>query len=94
MALTKSHIIDSISAQCGVTKNKATELFEDLLEIIKGTLGSGEDVLISSFGKFCVKKKKKRRGRNPATGDDLILDSRRVVIFKGSSVLKGKINRD
>ena len=94
MALTKYHIITSISTQCGVTKNKATELVEDLLEIIKSTLESGEDVLISTFGKFCVKNKKKRRGRDPATGDDLILDSRRMVIFKGSSVLKGKINRD
>ena len=94
MALTKSHIIDGISAQCGVTKNNATELVEDILEIIKGTLESGEDVLISTFGKFCVKEKKERRGRNPATGDDLMLDSRRVVIFKCSSVLKDKINRD
>jgi integration host factor subunit alpha len=65
---------------------------ESILETIKMTLESGEDVLISGFGKFCVKEKKGRRGRNPQTGDDLMLGSRRVVIFKCSSLLKGKIN--
>ncbi|MBW1943125.1 MAG: HU family DNA-binding protein, partial [Deltaproteobacteria bacterium] len=58
----------------------------------KGSLEKGEDVLISGFGKFCVKNKQRRRGRNPATGDDLMLGERRVVTFKVSSVLKNKIN--
>jgi integration host factor subunit alpha len=65
---------------------------ESILKTIKMTLESGEDVLISGFGKFCVKEKKERRGRNPQTGDDLMLGSRRVVIFKCSSLLKDKIN--
>jgi integration host factor subunit alpha len=65
---------------------------ESILKTIKMTLESGEDVLISGFGKFCVKEKKERRGRNPQTGDDLMLGSRRVVIFNCSSLLKDKIN--
>jgi integration host factor subunit alpha len=63
-----------------------------LLEIIKGTLEGGDDVLVSGFGKFCVKEKKKRRGRNPATGSDLILRERKVVTFKCSGKLRSKIN--
>ena len=65
---------------------------EILLETIKGSLESGEDVLVSGFGKFRVKVKKERRGRNPATGDDLMLESRKVVIFKCSHKLRDKIN--
>ena len=63
-----------------------------LLEIMKGTLEKGEDVLISGFGKFCVKDKQERRGRNPATGDDMILSKRRVVTFRCSHLLRSKIN--
>lgn len=92
MALTKFHIIDSISDQCGITKTRATELFENFLEIIKSTLESGEDILISRFGKFSVKEKSKRRGRNPATGDDLMLGTRRVMTFRCSPRLRDKIN--
>jgi len=65
---------------------------ETLLEVAKKTLEEGEDVLISGFGKFCVKEKDARRGRNPQTGDDLTLESRRVVTFKCSRALKDKIN--
>jgi len=65
---------------------------ESLIEIIKKTLESGEDVLISGFGKFCVKGKRERRGRNPQTGNDLMLGERRVVTFKCSGRLKNKIN--
>ncbi len=63
-----------------------------MLEIIKRPLDSGEDVLISGFGKFIVKDKSERRGRDPQTGNDLMLGSRRVVIFKCSGVLRDKIN--
>ena len=72
MALTKSHLIEAIAEQNGFTRNKSTETVETLLEIIKSSLSSGDDVLISGFGKFCVKEKRERRGRNPATGEDLI----------------------
>jgi integration host factor subunit alpha len=66
---------------------------DSLLEIIKRTLENSEDVLISGFGKFCVKDKRERRGRNPQTGDDMMLGERRVVRFKCSGRLRDKINR-
>jgi integration host factor subunit alpha len=91
MALTKNDIVTSIN-DLGFTKKKSVEVIETLLEIIKGTLEKGEDVLISGFGKFCIKKKKERRGRNPATGTDLILKERKVVTFKCSGKLRDKIN--
>ena len=92
MTLTKANIIDVIHNQFGYPKNKSAELLEILLEIIKGSLEKGEDVLISGFGKFCVKDKQERRGRNPATGSDMILDKRRVVTFRCSHLLRSKIN--
>lgn len=67
-------------------------MLETLLELIKNNLEKGEDVLISGFGKFCVKAKNQRRGRNPATGADMILDQRRVVTFRCSHLLRDKIN--
>jgi integration host factor subunit alpha len=73
-------------------KNESIEAVESLLEIIKSTLESGEDVLISGFGKFCVKDKNERKGRNPATGETAILPARRVVTFKCSGKLREKIN--
>ena len=92
MTLKKSDLIDSIYNQCGFSKPKSTQIVENILGLIKGTLASGEDVLISRFGKFCVKEKRQRRGRNPATGDDMILGGRRVLTFKCSGTLKDKIN--
>jgi integration host factor subunit alpha len=91
MALTKNDIVTSVH-ELGFTKKKSVEVIETLLEIMKGTLGKGEDVLISGFGKFCIKKKKERRGRNPATGTDLILKERKVVTFKCSGKLRDQIN--
>ena len=91
MALTKAEIIEDLR-KIGSTRKKSGEILESLMEIIKKTLGNGEDVLISGFGKFCLKNKDKRRGRNPATGDDLILGERRVVTFNCSPVLRKKIN--
>ena len=91
MALTKNDIITSVH-ELGFTKKKSVEVIETLLEIMKSPLEKGEDVLISGFGKFCIKKKKERRGRNPATGSDLILKERKVVTFKCSGKLRDKIN--
>lgn len=91
MALTKNDIVTSVH-ELGFTKQKSVEIVESLLEIIKSTLGKSEDVLISGFGKFCVKHKKQRRGRNPATGTDLILNERKVVTFKCSGKLRDKID--
>ena len=92
MTLTKDSIINEIYNQCGLSKTKSIEAVEFLLETIKQTLESGEDVLISSFGKFCVKEKNERRGRNPQTDEDLSLRARRVVTFQCSGVLREKIN--
>ena len=92
MALTKAEIIDTVADHNGYSKKEATDKVETLLEIIKRTLASGEDVLVSGFGKFCVNEKAQRRGRNPATGDDMMLRSRRVVTFKCSGKLRNKIN--
>ena len=92
MPLTKAQLVESIYNQIGTTKNRSAEILETCLEIIKSTLESGEDVLISGFGKFCVKEKKERRGRNPATGNAMILAPRKVVTFKCSGKLKNMIN--
>ena len=73
MALTKADIIQNINQELGFPQKKSTELVEQLIETIKSTLASGEDVLVSGFGKFCVNEKKERRGRNPATGEDMML---------------------
>jgi len=93
MAVTKAKILESIMEGTGFTRNKSTEITETLLEIIKRTLISGEDVLVSGFGKFCVNEKAQRRGRNPATGESMMLRPRRVVTFKCSGKFKRKINK-
>ena len=92
MALTKADIIESVQQQLGFPQKQSTELVEQLLETIKSTLASGDDVLISGFGKFCVNEKQERRGRNPATGEDMMLRPRRVVTFKCSGKLRRKIS--
>ncbi len=92
MTLKKEGLIDSIYNQVGLPKKKSSKLVESLLEIIKKTLESGEDILITGFGNFSVKEKGERRGRNPQTREDLMLDARRVVTFKCSGVLRDKIN--
>ena len=91
--LNKASIAESVHNQLGLTKRECSELVEIILEFIKSTLASGEDVLVSGFGKFCVKDKRERKGRNPATGKDLILAPRRVVLFKCSGRLRDKVNR-
>ncbi len=96
--LTKAHIINSVIKQNGFTQKKSFETVETILEIIKSTLESGEDVLISGFGKFCEKQKSKRRGRNPATREDMILAPRKVVTFQlgdteGETELKAEIKQ-
>ena len=92
MALTKAEIIEAVQSELSFPKHQSSDLVESLLEIIKSTLESGEDVLVSGFGKFCVNEKRKRRGRNPATGEDLILDARKVVTFKCSGKLRERVN--
>jgi integration host factor subunit alpha len=93
MTLTKDALINEVAKENGYPRNQSVELVETLLEIIKSKLVSGEDVLISGFGKFCVRKKRERRGRNPATGEDMMLEARKVVTFKCSGQLRKKINQ-
>ena len=90
---TKSDLVHAVAEANGFPQNKSTEIIETLLDLIKSRLAAGEDVRISGFGKFSVKKKRERRGRNPATGEDMILDARRVVTFKCSGQLRDKINK-
>jgi integration host factor subunit alpha len=92
MALTKAAIVDLMADELSLTQKKSTEVVESLLEIIKSALESGDDVLMSGFGKFCVRDKKARRGRNPSTGEDKLLRARRVVTFKCSGKLRNRIN--
>ncbi len=92
MTLTKAHIVEAVAKQNGYPKNQSVNTIEILLEIIKRTLESGEDVLVSGFGKFCVKEKRERRGRNPSTGEDMMLAPRKTVTFKCSGKLRDKIN--
>ena len=90
--LTRARIIDAVAEKNGFTRQKSIETVETLLELIKQSLESGEDVMISGFGKFCVKNKKKRRGGNPATGEEMFIAPRKVVTFKWSGMLKKKLN--
>jgi len=93
MTITKANLIDSIYNHSDVQKQEATSTVESLLEIIKHTLESGEDLLVSGFGKFCVKDKNQRRGRNPQSGKDIMLDARKVVTFKCSRTLRENLNK-
>lgn len=92
MALTKNKIVERVN-ELGFTKKKSVDIVESLLEIIKRSLENDEDVLVSGFGKFCIKQKNTRRGRNPATGEDLLLNARKVVTFKCSGKLRERINQ-
>ena len=92
MTLTKDHIVGSLQTRLGVSKPESSRHLESILELIKSSLAGGDDVLISGFGKFSVRRKAARRGRNPATGEDLTLESRKVVTFKCSALLKEKLN--
>ena len=93
MTLTKQMMVDSIHKEIGYSKQRGDELFESVMEIMKSTLESGEDVLISGFGKFCVNEKNGRKGRNPQTGENITLAPRKVVTFKYSSNLKDSVNK-
>ena len=93
MTLTKAQLAEIIAEKNGFNKGQSVEVVETLIEIIKKNLAGGEDVLVSGFGKFCVKDKRQRRGRNPSTGEDLMLDARRIVTFKCAAELREAINK-
>ncbi|KAA0888133.1 integration host factor subunit alpha [Oryzomonas rubra] len=92
MSLTKAELAQTLHAHLGLHKSQATELLEETMAIIKASLESGEDVKIAGFGKFEVKQKNARKGRNPQTGESLTIDGRRIVTFKPSAILRDKIN--
>lgn len=92
MTLTKADVAVKVANECGFMKGEATEVVEKLLELVKAALIAGEDVMISGFGKWSVKSKRARRGRNPQTGHKLTLAARRVVTWKYSPVLKADVN--
>ena len=92
MTLTKDNLIQTLYDQSGFSKQKARTTVETVFELVKKALESGEDILISGFGKFSVKKKAPRKGRNPATGEDLPLDARTVVTFQCSPVMRERVN--
>ena len=92
MTITRAHLTDSVHNRLGFPKAKSAGLVESVFEIMKNTLENGEDILISGFGKFCIKGKRDRRGRNPWTGEDMVLGSRQIVTFKCSGALKDRLN--
>lgn len=92
MALTKTDITEKIQQNLNLSRTAAYNIMEDFLKIIKDSLADGEDVMISGFGKFCVNEKKSRKGRNPATNEEMNLPARRVVTFKCSGKLRNLIN--
>ena len=92
MTLAKANIVKAIRSGTGLLQEQSVATVETLLEIIKRTLASGDDVLVSNFGRFCVKEKRERRGRNPVTGDDVMLKARRIVTFRWSGRLRDRIN--
>jgi len=91
-ACTKTTIIEKISGKNNLSPSEAKNTIESLLEIMKSTLASGEDIMISGFGKFQVNEKAPRKGRNPATGGSMMLKGRRVVTFKCSGGLRDRVN--
>ena len=92
MALTKTIIAEKIQDNLNLSRTTGQEIMEEFLEIIKETIENGEDIMISGFGKFCVNEKQKRKGRNPATDQEMTLPARRVVTFKCSGKLRDLIN--
>ncbi len=94
MAFTKKDLIEAVVQKTMMERKRSSEIIEVLLGTIKETLESGDDLLISGFGKFCVNEKNARRGRNPATGDSMMLPKRRVVTFQCSKILRDKVNHN
>lgn len=92
MTLVKDNLVQTLCNQAWLSKHQSRAAVDMVFELIKKSLESGEDVLISGFGKFIVKEKGARRGRNPATGEDLTLDSRKVITFKCSPLMRERVN--
>ena len=95
MSLTKADLVQQIyQTHPNLTKSQCTDSVEAFLSISKSSLIAGNSLLFSGFGKFNIKDKTPRRGRNPQTGDDITIDARRVVTFKPAGTLRSRINSD
>ena len=92
MALTKEKLITRLQTQLGMGRQESRQVIDSLLKTIKETLSQGEDLLKSGFGKFSVRHKRARRGRNPQTKERITLAARKVLVFKASGVLRKRIN--
>jgi len=90
--MTKTDIVEKISEKCAIKKRESSDMVELVFSILKSTLEDGEDIKISGFGKFEVKKKRARKGRNPQTGETITIDARSVLTFKPSTILKSAVN--
>jgi len=91
MALTKKEIMENISEKIGLTKRESVDIVDSLFEIIKDELAKGNPVMISGFGKWEVRAKKERKGRNPQTGEPITIDARKVVTFKPSRITREEV---
>ncbi|MBW1713226.1 MAG: integration host factor subunit alpha [Deltaproteobacteria bacterium] len=92
MALTKNIIVEKLYRNGGYTRHRAADLVGSVLGLIKDCLADGNDLLISGFGRFTIHDKQSRMGRNPYTGEKMVLRARRVATFKPSRVLKRQMN--
>ena len=92
--MTKADIVEKIYEKVGFSKKESAELVEMVFDIIKGTLEKGDKIKLAGFGNFVVKEKADRRGRNPQTGDEIIISARKILTFKPSQVLKASINKE
>jgi len=90
--MTKAEIIARIYEKVGFSKKEATDVVEATFEVVKGCLENGEKVKISGFGNFVVNSKRPRKGRNPQTGEEIIIVGRKVLTFKPSHILKKSLN--
>jgi integration host factor subunit alpha len=93
MAMTKAELVSIISEKCSYNTSASAEIVEQVFQILKETLEKGETVKISGFGNFSVREKKPRKGRNPKTGEELIISGRRVLTFKPSVKLRKVVNQ-
>jgi len=94
MTLTKNEIVNSMYEQLGIPRKECTQITESIFDIIKEELENGNPVMVSGFGKWMVKSKRKRNGRNPKTGESMVIDARKVVTFKPSNRLRDDLNTD
>ncbi|BCR05102.1 integration host factor subunit alpha [Desulfuromonas versatilis] len=90
--MTKADLIENVYLKTGFSKKESAEIVETVFDLMKDNLEKGEKIKIAGFGNFVVKDKATRRGRNPQTGDEIEISSRKILTFKPSQVLKAAIN--